>query len=420
MKKIFSLLLLSVLANALYAQEEAPADEAPADDGAAPADEAPADDGAAPAGDSQSGESSGEEGDANTDDQYLLINFGKVHDADTEVNFTEDLAAGKDLAGYELPDFSNLPGNYYSEEDIDRMAVNLKLHNWVVDLSESSRSVLNNELSKSRAVTSESKGTVLGVSIHFPETPLSGSAFIHPPFDFPIDYGVKDNNALKDGRNNDYGLGILHNTGPIKSASVEVYGRNYPHGLSVVLERDDNSTEEIFLGYLNFRGWRELKWENPNYIKDVRERRIEQRPLYPHQIPFIRFKGFRIYRTTEMAGGYFIGYFNTVKVVHDLDLAYLNDEKDIDDENFWYIIKRYEIVNKYRELRQLAERRYRLSLENEQIISMKKNPKRGGTASNPEDGTADTSYDPAHDGSSVVGSPSDNDGASAVGENTAT
>lgn len=399
MKKIFSLLLVSALsAGVAFAQEG----DAPADGGAAPA--------AQPAAGAP----------ANSDEQYLLIDFGRVHDADTEVNFTEDLKAGKDLAGYELPDFSNLPGNYYSTEDIDRMAVNLKLHNWIVDLSESSRNVVDNELSKARAATSASKGTVLGVTAHFPMTPLNGSAFIHPPFDFPLDYGVKNNNSLKDGRNNQYGMGILHNVGPIKSVSIEVYGRNYPHGLSVVLERDTDKIEEIFMGYLNFRGWRELKWENPNYIKDVRERRIQERPLYPHQIPFIRLKGLKVYRTSEMLGGYFIGYFKTVKVVHDLDLTYLNDERDIDDENFWYIIKRYEIAKKYQELRALAERRYRLSVQNEQIIKMKKNPKRGGTASNPEEATQDTSYNKSHGGESVVGSPSDNDGASTVGANTAT
>lgn len=393
MKRIFSILMIAVCTTGfMYAQEAAPAD-----------------------GGSQDGQSgqSGQSGASSKENEpdYLLIDFEQLHTANTDVDYKMSAEGGKQAPGYELPQFDNLPGQIYSDKDLENMAINLKLHNWIVDLSKSSQSALNNNLSKTRAVTSNSRGTVLGVRAHFPELPISGYAFVKPPFDIPVTYG--DHGQIKSltdlqtslGLSDDLkktGLGILHNVGNIRSLSVEVFGRNYPNGLSVVLEDAFGNETETFMGYLNFRGWRVLKWENPNYIEDVRERRAKVNPLYPNQIPLVRFKGFKIYRNAKDAGGDFIGYFNKVNLIYDRAQIPLEEDDDIADEDFWYIVTKYTIEKAYKELVKLAEVRYEQYIQGRQTYDGK-SVKRGGDEKNPEtaekDKVSNNSADNGREGS---------------------
>jgi hypothetical protein len=63
--------------------------------------------------------------------------------------------------------------------------------------------------------------------------------------------------------------------------AVNVKGLNFPHGLSVILKDHNGNEKLMFMGYLNFDGWRELRWDNPQYISDVRNRELRIDPLYP-------------------------------------------------------------------------------------------------------------------------------------------
>lgn len=407
MKKIFSLLLIAAFTTgSLVAQEAAPAP-------AAGGPQAPSE-----------------------DEKYLLMKFGKLHDHNTEVNFSEDLTkvandeakpddaskeAGKNLAGYELPDYHDLPGQLYTKADLEAMAINLKLHNWEVHLTESSARLKTEELSLTRAVTSKERGTVLGVRVHFPGSALSGAASIVPPFSIPVDYGRKVNDSLTDSRNAEEGLGILHNTGSIKSLSIDVYGRNFEHGLTVVLEHSDGRVQEVFMGSLNFRGWRTLKWENPNYIRDVRDRNMAQRPLYPNEIPFVRLAGLKIHRNSTTPGGDFVGYFDTIYMVHDLDLTFKGgNEQDIVDEDFWYVVRAAEIDRKYSELRQLADKRYKFAMRNFELIPSQINPRRNGEEANPNTAANDLSYNPLNNGRTVAPNNARDGGMNAKPEDNGT
>ena len=56
--------------------------------------------------------------------------------------------------------------------------------------------------------------------------------------------------------------------GVIKTVAVTVKGLNFPHGLSLVLKDADGNEKVIFMGYLNFDGWKELRVGEP----ELRER----------------------------------------------------------------------------------------------------------------------------------------------------
>jgi hypothetical protein len=133
------------------------------------------------------------------------------------------------------------------------------------------------------------------------------------------------------------GYGVLKNVGAIKSIEVDAYGLNFPHSLSLILIDQDGIEKTVFLGYLNYDGWGKLRWDNPAYVTEVRNRELRIYPLYPDSSPYIKFGGFQIQRDATQSGGDFIAYFKAVNIVYDR--ATLDTERDIDDEAIWSIIE---------------------------------------------------------------------------------
>jgi hypothetical protein len=136
--------------------------------------------------------------------------------------------------------------------------------------------------------------------------------------------------------------------GVIKSIAVNAYGLNFPHGLSAILIDQNEQEHVVFMGYLNYDGWGELRWDNPNYVSEVRNRELRLSPLYPKATPFMKFGGFLIQKDGAKEGGDFIAYFRDVKVI--FDKAVLDSERDIDDEGLWNIIKDRETARKNSEM----------------------------------------------------------------------
>ena len=133
------------------------------------------------------------------------------------------------------------------------------------------------------------------------------------------------------------GYGLLRNVGAIKSIAVTTMGMNYPEGLYVLLKDNDGIERRYFMGYLGFDGWKELVWNNPQYIADIRNREIRVYPIYPRGIPYVKFTGFQITRDAAHIGGDYIGYFKDVKIIYDK--AVLTSERDIADEDVWGIVR---------------------------------------------------------------------------------
>ena len=98
------------------------------------------------------------------------------------------------------------------------------------------------------------------------------------------------------------------------------------------------------MGYLNFDGWKELRWDNPQYVTDVRNRELRVFPLYPKTVPFVKFNGFIINRDAADEGGDFVAYVKDVKILYDK--AVLDTSVDIDDESVWGIVSQKEAERK--------------------------------------------------------------------------
>ncbi|MBU0937163.1 MAG: flagellar filament outer layer protein FlaA [Spirochaetes bacterium] len=267
-----------------------------------------------------------------------------------------------------MMDFSATAGTGYTDEQKKQMAVSLAIESWDVVLASSSRTNQNQSLSYTReAVVAEDAARfggspVLGVRVRFPLENYNSWALIQPPFQVPAfepKATIADDGTITPETDNNAGdpvnarlsrfegsydteskittaLGVVKNVGVLKSVAVNVRGLNFPHGLHAILIDNDGNEKTVFLGYLNFDGWRTLRWDNPGYINDVRNRELRVFPLYPKSTPFVKFGGFMITRNADHAGGDFIAYFKDVKILYDK--AVLEPVRDIDDEAIWGIV----------------------------------------------------------------------------------
>lgn len=245
-------------------------------------------------------------------------------------------------------DFSKYPGAMV--EGISELTVDMSIPNWAVKLAPSSASPENRVLSYCKPVESaKMEGEILGMRIHFPTAPFNSWAKLVPPFEIPF---YEDAEGEEGTGSKFINKGVLRNVGTIKSISTRVTGRNFPHGLSISLKDEQDIVQEMFLGYLDFDGWRTLTWENPNYITDVKQRDLVKKPLYPQYMPSIKFDNFIIYRSGSNIGGDFVLYIKDVVMVYDL--AILETERDINDEEAWGILQVRRDAKRAAEVRRLG------------------------------------------------------------------
>ncbi|MDR3140039.1 MAG: flagellar filament outer layer protein FlaA [Treponema sp.] len=305
-------------------------------------------------------------------DEAILIDFSKLT-ADISVNNDEGVLNQNRAT---VMDYASVAGGSYTADQRAVMKTSLAITNWEVALASSSRSVENQVRSYTLEAPSKQWATVMGVRIHFPVESYNSWATIKPPFDIPAfepQAEVGDDGTVQPGEANgvtapsrfeapadDEGkvdstqaaYGVVKNVGTIKSVAVNAYGLNFPHGLSVILIDHQGVEHTMFMGYLNYDGWNELRWDNPGYITEVRNRELRLYPLYPLSTPFVKFGGFLVHRNGADEGGDFIGYFKDVKIIYDK--AVLDTDRDIDDEALWNIIRDRETDKKNWEMRQFG------------------------------------------------------------------
>ncbi|MBI9098973.1 MAG: flagellar filament outer layer protein FlaA [Spirochaetaceae bacterium] len=257
-----------------------------------------------------------------------------------------------------LMDFSSVAGTRYTDEEKAAMQTSLYIPNWEVRLSSSSRTVLNDSKSYVRPVITGDEATkfageqIMGVRIHFPLGTFNSNAIVRPPFEIPAyATNVVDEEAKRGDQFNGYG--VVKNVGVIKTVKANVLGRNFPMGFSVLLRDDKEEVQTIFMSYLDFDGWRELQWNNPNYITQVRNRELNTFPLYPRNTPAVTLEGILFTRDAQQEGGDFISYVKDIKIVYDL--AVRDDiDKDVDDEATWGILADREESRRNAELKRLG------------------------------------------------------------------
>ncbi|MCL2762560.1 MAG: flagellar filament outer layer protein FlaA [Treponema sp.] len=264
------------------------------------------------------------------------------------IDFTLLATGGEGEHEATMMDFSNVRfGGSFTQDQKDAMKTSLAIENWEVVLAPSARTVDNMVRSRTRESESKEFGTVMGVRVRFPVEPYNSWAIVKPPFEIPA-YEPAEEGDDERGSRFEGGYGVIKNVGTIKSVAVNVYGLNFPHGLSTLILDQTGNQRSMFMGYLNFDGWAELVWVNPAYIQEVRNRDLRLFPLYPDSTPFIKFAGFELKRDAMHRGGDFITYFRDVKVIYDR--AVLDPDRDIDDEEIWNIIGERETARRVWEM----------------------------------------------------------------------
>ena len=249
-----------------------------------------------------------------------------------------------------IVDFSQQAGTGFTDEERNAMKTSLAIENWEVELASSSRSVNNLRKSMTKAVLVNDDAvkfggeTVLGVRIHFPEDPFNSYAIVKPPFEIPAYMKrtilqsdgtmIEDEEDLTGSKFDGYG--VVKNVGVLKSVSVNVYGSNFPNGFGIILKDQNNREQQVFMNYLEFDGWRELIWNNPNYVTEVRDREIRNYPLYPRSEPMRKLVGLIFYKDAAQQGGDFISYIKDITITYDK--ALLETSRDINEEEVWGIL----------------------------------------------------------------------------------
>jgi len=309
-------------------------------------------------------------------EEAILIDFSELK-ADIHVRVSDnDTGTTPNQNRHTMMDYAHVAGGSFTTQQRAVMKTSLAIENWDVLLASSSRTMDNISLSYTREAPSRQYGTVMGVRVHFPIEAYNSWAIIKPPFEIPAfepQATINDDGAIQPSGDGITGpsrfeapagdngrvdktkpaYGVIKNVGIIKSVAVNVYGLNFPHGLSTILIDNQGNERTVFMGYLGFDGWGELIWNNPAYVQEVRNRDLRLYPLYPTSTPFVKFGGFLIQRDASKAGGDFVAYFKDVRLIYDL--AVMDQERDIEDEALWHIILDRETARKVWEMEQFGQ-----------------------------------------------------------------
>ena len=306
-----------------------------------------------------------------------MVAVGAFAAENTLIDFTlltSDVAVGEgDAARPEhertLVDFAEVAGASFTEEERGLMKSSLFIENWEVDLNSSAQNAMTQANSQVRLATVREDADqfpgdpVLGARVNFPTEPWNAWAVIRPPFEIQAyadrtelggdgEVVTVQGDDVEQGDKFEGGHGVLKNVGVLKQIGLNVYGLNFPHSISVILQDENNEQHEIVMGYLEFDGWRQLIWDNPNYIVDVRDRELRTYPLYPNLQPMMKLVGFRIYRDASNVGGDFITYIRDVSLVYDE--ARLQLQEAIPHDDLWGILDQREDERRRAELRRLG------------------------------------------------------------------
>ena len=282
-------------------------------------------------------------------------------------------------------DYGKVAGASYTDEQKALMRTSLALEQWDVELNSSAQNPLSVATSTIKEAEVRAEGEkfagqkLMGVRILFPEWTNNANAKIKPGFLIPAyekmaqvdDQGnlqepTAEDKASGKSRFED-GYGVVRNTGVIKSIAVNTYGMNFPHGLYVLLRDQNNVVKRYFMGYLLFDGWRELVWNNPSYIANVKSRELRLYPVYPTALPHVAFEGFLITRDAAHDGGDAIAYFKDVKIIYDK--AVLTTLRDFADEDIWGIQEERETKRKKIEVEKFGQTQVLRFLEQEKMAT---------------------------------------------------
>ena len=115
--------------------------------------------------------------------------------------------------------------------------------------------------------------------------------------------------------------------GITKLVSVWVAGRNYNHELKLLIEDFFGRPFELYVGKLNFQGWKRMTVAIPPQAEDGRNGIVQRNYHYNNNLG-LKIRGFRIdVDPMEAYGNYYI-YFDDLRAITDL---FAEDNRDPDD-----------------------------------------------------------------------------------------
>lgn len=117
--------------------------------------------------------------------------------------------------------------------------------------------------------------------------------------------------------------------GVTKTVSFWAVGRNQPHKITLLLQDYFGSNFELYVGTLDFTGWKKLTVAVPPSPDGVHG--IVQTSAYHGDKPGIKIIGFRIDCDPMLAKGAYYVYFDDMRAVTDLYAMQNRDEDDMDD-----------------------------------------------------------------------------------------
>ncbi|GHT79573.1 flagellar filament protein FlaA [Spirochaetia bacterium] len=118
--------------------------------------------------------------------------------------------------------------------------------------------------------------------------------------------------------------------GITKTISVWAVGRNFNHELVVLIQDFFGRTYELYMGKLNFQGWKKLTVAVPPQADDGRNGVVQRNYHYYNQMG-IKIIGFRVdVDPMDAEGSYYI-YLDDLRAVTDLFAEDARDEDDMSD-----------------------------------------------------------------------------------------
>ncbi|HBD92723.1 MAG: hypothetical protein A2015_03305 [Spirochaetes bacterium GWF1_31_7] len=221
--------------------------------------------------------------------EEVLIDFSSLND--TTVDFSKDVDNGWGM-----------------NDAQGEMIASLDPSNWSAKVRKSSQIPVAVNKTYVLNVTNSinySGSTVLAVRSYFPERNAHSDVEIYPPFEIPAYY---DDPANPDGMGTYFlNKGVIRNVGVMRKLSIRILGNNFNFGLYVRVKNNSGEERDIYMGTLNFLGWRTLTWINPNYEteKKNRDKTRSKIPYYPDEYPYLKFIGIIIQRDkTERTGNF--------------------------------------------------------------------------------------------------------------------
>ncbi|MDR2103983.1 MAG: flagellar filament outer layer protein FlaA [Treponema sp.] len=119
--------------------------------------------------------------------------------------------------------------------------------------------------------------------------------------------------------------------GITKTISVWVAGRNYNHELKILIEDFFGRSFELYVGKLNYQGWKKLTVAIPPQAEDGRNGIVQRNYHYNNQLG-IKVTGLKVEcDPAETYGSYYV-YFDDLRAVTDLFAESSRDPDDMADE----------------------------------------------------------------------------------------